>query len=94
MIFGTLALNSPYLWKTGQHSKPLIDEMGITHRGRSEAVNRALSDFGSEDSFEHGAKRFKEHYHYDLGASTASRVTKQVAQEAQVYVLYICRFIY
>ncbi len=86
MIFGTIELNSPYLWKNGQHSKPLIDEMGITHRGRSEAVNRALSDFGSEESFGHAAKRFKEHYHYDLGESTSYRVTKQVAQEAQAYV--------
>jgi hypothetical protein len=86
VIFGTMELNSPYLWTKGQHSKPLIDEMGIRHHGRSEAVNRALRDFGSEEAFGQAATRFKEHYHYALSSSTGSRVTKQVAQEAQTYV--------
>lgn len=86
VIFGTMTLHSPYLWKKGQHSKPLIDEMEIRHCGRSEAVNRALSDFGSEESFGQAAKRFNEHYHYDLGDSTLSRVTHQTAHEAQAYL--------
>jgi hypothetical protein len=86
VIFGQLELPSPYLWKPGSHAKPLRDEMNIPHQGRSEAVNRALSDFGSEESFGQAAKRFKEHYKYDLSASTVSRVTKQVAQEAMDYV--------
>ena len=60
--------------------------MGLSHHGRSEAVDRALSDFGSEESFGQAAKRFKEHYHYALSSSTASRVTKQVAQDVQAYV--------
>jgi hypothetical protein len=60
--------------------------MGLRHHGRSEAVTRALSDFGSEDSFVHAAQRFAEHYHYRLSSSTAKRVTKQVAQEAESYV--------
>ena len=81
-----MELNSPYLWKKGQCSKPLIAVMGITHHGRSEAVNRALSDFGIEESFERAATRFSEHYHYRLSSSTADRVTKDVAQDAQVYV--------
>jgi hypothetical protein len=67
-------------------SKPLIDEMKITHQGRSEAVWRALSDFGSEESFEQAARRFKEHYKYDCSASTVSRVTKQIAEDVQEYV--------
>jgi len=60
--------------------------MGITHQGRSEAVNRALSDFGSEESFGHAAVRFREHYKYDCSASTVLRVTKKVADEASEYV--------
>jgi len=67
-------------------SKPLIDEMKITHHGRSVAVERALSDFGSEESFAQAAKRFEEHYRYECSASTVSRVTKQIAEEAQEYV--------
>lgn len=86
VLFGTLELPSPYLWKKGQSAKPLRDAMGLTHHGRSEAVTRALSDFGSEESFGHAAQRFTEHYHYTLSSTTAKRVTKQVAQEAQSYV--------
>lgn len=81
-----MALHSPYLWKKGQCSKPVMDVMGITHHGRSEAVNRALSDFGIEESFGQAATRFCEHYHYSLSSSTADRVTKEVASDAQVYV--------
>ena len=86
MIFGKVELNSPYLWKKGRWSKPLIDEMGITHNGRSQAVCRALSDFGSEESFGTAAMRFKEHYKYELSSSTVDRVTKTVSKEAQAYV--------
>jgi len=67
-------------------SKPLIDDMKITNHGRSEAVNRALSDFGIEDSFATAAVRFKEHYHYDIGPSATARATKNTAQQAMEYV--------
>ncbi len=86
VIFGQIEISSPYLWDKGRGSKPLTDEMGITHQGRSEAVNRALSDFGIEESFAQAAERFKEHYKYDLSSSTVSRVTKQTAEEALEYV--------
>ena len=86
MIFGKVELHSPYLWKKGRWSKPLIDELGITHNGRSQAVCRALSDFGSEESFGTAAMRFKEHYKYELSSSTVDRVTETVSKEAQAYV--------
>jgi len=81
-----MTLNSPYLWKPGETYKPLVEEMRITHDGRSEAVTRALSDFGIEESFERGANRFGEHYKYDIGSSAVSRVTKNIACEAQKHV--------
>ena len=81
-----MQLRSPYLWLQGSSSKPLIDDMNITHQGRSEAVNRALSDFGIEDSFAMAAVRFKEHYHYDIGSSAAARSTKKTALQALEYV--------
>lgn len=60
--------------------------MKITNHGRSEAVNRALSDFGIEDSYATAAVRFKEHYHYDIGPSATARATKNTAQQAMEYV--------
>lgn len=84
-LFGKVISSSPYLWLPGTSCKPLID-MGIRHNGRSELVERALTDFGIEESFANAAKRFKEHYHYDIGPSAVARVTKKTADQAMEYV--------
>lgn len=84
-IFGKLIISSPYLWLQGRSSKPLID-MKIKHNGRSETVERALTDFGIEESFANAAIRFKEHYHYDIGPNAVARSTKTTAHQAQDYV--------
>jgi hypothetical protein len=85
-ISGQTEPESPYLWNNEKKSRPLSDEMKITHHGRSETVNRAMSDSGSEESSEEAAKRFEEHYKYDCCAGTVSGVTKRIAEEAQEYV--------
>ena len=86
-IFGKVNIASPYLWCPGKDSsKPLIDEMKVYHHGRSEAVNRALSDFGIEDSFASAAERFEEHYHYAISSSAVARSTKKVAGQALEYI--------
>jgi hypothetical protein len=86
-LFGKLEISSPYLWCPGiDSSKPLVDEMKIYHCGRSEAINRALSDFGIEESFARAAVRFKEHYHYEIGQSATARSTKKTALQAMEYI--------
>ncbi len=85
VIFGAMELSSPYLWKEGESSKPLVD-MGITHNGRTETVNRALTDFGIEDSFARASKRFEEHYGFGLSASTVDRVTQATVLQAEDYL--------
>ena len=91
-LFGKLQLKSPYLWSKGNCCKVLVDQMRITHQGRSEAVNRALSDFGIEESFEKAAMRFREHYHYNIGSSAVARATKQTAYQASEYLEDIRKF--
>jgi len=81
-----LEFNSPYLWIQGISSKPVTDDMKLCHHGRSEAVNRALSDFGIEESFASAAARFKEHYHYEIGPSAAARSTKNTSLQAMDYI--------
>jgi hypothetical protein len=73
------------LWLSGDSSKPLL-EMRITHNGRSETVNRALADFGIEESFLHASKRFLEHYQFTISTSAAARTTKDVALQAEEYI--------
>jgi len=85
-IFGRIEIGSPYFWGYGKGFKPLVDEMHITHQGRSETVKRALSDFGIESSFAVAAKRFNEHYHFDISPSAVSRSTKIIAHEAMDYI--------
>ena len=49
-------------------------------------MKRALSDFGIESSFAVAAKRFNEHYHFDISPSAALRSTKKIADEAIEYI--------
>lgn len=64
VIFGVIEVNSPYLWHKQQHLgiRPVVEKLGIQTGDRSMAVKRALTDFGSEESFGQAAKRFQEHY--------------------------------
>lgn len=73
------------MWLSGDSSKPLL-EMHITHNGRSETVNRALADFGIEESFSRASKRFFEHYQFIISTSAAARTTKDVALQAAEYI--------
>jgi hypothetical protein len=82
VIFGTMEMNSPYLWRKGESSKPLVEDLGITHHGCSETVQRALTDFGIEDSFAKAGKRFEEHYRFKVIPTTTDRVTKASALNA------------
>jgi hypothetical protein len=87
VIFGPIEVESPYLWKKGlSSSKPVRDVMGLGHEGRSETLERALVDFGIEDSFRQAAARFEEHYGWPVDKTTARRVTETVAVEAERYM--------
>jgi len=75
-IFGPVSVESPYLWSVGRSARPVKDELGLTHRKRSKAVERALTDFGAEESFGHAVERFEEHYGWSVGRTTALRVVE------------------
>lgn len=83
-IFGPIVLGSPYMWNEFGHSKPLAEEMGITHNGRTITVERAMSDFVGVKSHSRGRPdALKDIHKYTLSPSTATRVTKGIAAEAQ-----------
>lgn len=85
-IFGPVSVESPYLWAPGRAARPVKDQLGLTHRLRSKAVERALTDFGAEESFGHAVERFEEHYGWSIGRTTALRVVEARACEAEQYV--------
>ena len=62
------------------------EALGIRGRGRSTTVERALVDFGAEESLGHAAKRFEEHYGFDVGRTSVLRVVEGYAEQAKEYV--------
>lgn len=88
VVFGPVHVESPYLWDraTRRSARPVKTELGLTHCGRSMAVQRALTDFGAEESFQQASKRFEEHYGWSVGRTTVLREVEQHAKRAQRYV--------
>jgi hypothetical protein len=86
-LFGVLRIASPYLRdaRTKRCSRPLSG-LGLRHGTRTPAVERALTDFGIEESFGQAAKRFEEHYGFDVGRTTVLRVVEGHADKAQEFV--------
>src|SRR5690606_40850649 len=58
----------------------------LRHGTRTPAVERALTDFGAEESFGQAAKRFLEHYGFEVGRTTVLRVVERHAEAAQKFV--------
>jgi hypothetical protein len=79
---------SPYLWNRNTKSgvRPVKEQLGIEHGGRSIAVQRAMSDFGAEESFGQAAKRFQEHYGWTMDRAAVRREVEKTAVLAQKYV--------
>jgi hypothetical protein len=66
--------------------RPTQDTLHLTYRGRSIGVERALVDFGAEESYARASTRFTEHYGYDIGRTTVQRVVKSHAMAAETFV--------
>ncbi len=87
-IFGAIDVESTYLWnsKTHETARPAKTKLNVTHHGRSQAVERALTDFGAEESFGNAAKRIHEHYGFEIDRTSVLRVVESIAEEAEAYV--------
>lgn len=81
-------MNSPYLWHKQLHQgfRPVVEKLGIKTGARSMAVKRALTDFGSEESFGQAAKRFQEHYGWTVERAAMRREVEAMANVAESYV--------
>lgn len=86
VLFGAIEFSSPYMYKAGGGIRPVAERLGVTHGTRTPAVERALTDFGAEESFAQAAERFHEHYGWEIGASTVLRVVESVAVESEQYI--------
>jgi len=95
-LFGAIEIPSPYLWNknTQKGARPVKEHLRIEHGDLSRAVQRALTDFGAEESFGQAAKRFEEHYGWTINRATVRREVEKTALLAQKFVevkLFIAR---
>lgn len=88
VIFGCIEVESPYLWDRKNHrsARPVKEQLGIKHGGRSLALQRVLTDFGIEESFGQAAKRFQEHYGWEIERGTVRREVEEIGSAAEKYV--------
>lgn len=76
---------SERVWQTKAKSyqRLLPEAIGVSPRGRSRRLDRVLTDFGCEHSFEHAAARVLEHYGFEISASAVREATLEHAQRAE-----------
>lgn len=87
-LLGTLRVASPYLYDrdTKASARPMLEHFGVHGEHYSDALDRALSDFGAETSHAQAAERFEEHYGIEVGRTTVRSRTMEVARAAEAYV--------
>ena len=77
-------------WRLGRRGKvlrPFCERAGVRPRGRSRRLQRALVDFGAEESFARAAERVREHYGLDVAAEAVRQQT--LTHGAQISALTV-----
>jgi len=73
------------IWRRAavSYERVFAGAIGVSHRGKSAPLERVLSDFGIEHSFEQAAGRVKEHYGFEITASAVRESTLKTAARAE-----------
>ena len=83
-VFGEVKV-SERVWQAEQRSylRLVPEAIGVRARGRSKRLERVLTDFGIEHSFQNAAERVLEHYGFEINVSAVRNATLQNAQRAE-----------
>ncbi len=86
--FGPIEVQAPYLRcpKDNNSHRPFQELTGLKGRCKSLALQRALTDFGAEKSFERAIEQLKEHYGVELDRSSVREVVRKQAERAAGFV--------
>lgn len=86
--FGKIFVPSPYLRDrvNGLSTRPLRDVLGWRSGTRTCAVQRALTDFGLEKSFQRASSQFEEHYGFGIHRDAIRRDTLHHAKQVAAYL--------
>lgn len=68
---------------TQPYLRPCLLGLGVTPRGRSQRLERVLTDFGCEQAFARAAQSVREHYGFEIGASMVRTATLKQAHRAR-----------
>ena len=76
------------IWRAPGRSylRPLPARTGLSARGKSRRLQRALSDFGAEHSFRRSCERLREHYGFELNAAAVRDATLRHAARAAAHL--------
>lgn len=87
-LFGVVLVTSLYMRKEGERAglRPMRARLGVEGGGKSKAVERALTDFGIDESFGAAATKFVEHYGTPIHRTTVRRVVMRVAGDAGAFI--------
>lgn len=79
--FGEIEAIEPLFRCPGQQLRPFLASAGITPRGYSIPLQRAVTDFGADHAFGRVPKKLQEHYGIDIPVSSARKLTEFHAQQ-------------
>ena len=87
-LYGPIEVESAYLRDaaSGRATRPMREHLGVQGERYSDAVDRAVSDFGAENSYQKSTDRIFEHYGWKIGRTTVRSRTMAVAEAAQAYI--------
>jgi hypothetical protein len=83
-VFGEVLVEEQ-IWSSPAQSyiRVVASRLGVQPRGKSRRLQRALTDFGCEQSFAKASQSLREHYGFELGASAVRKATLCHAQRAK-----------
>lgn len=86
--YGTIAVEGIYHYcqDCRQGDNPIKRLTGIRGKWRSRMLERALVDFGAEESFQKAEERFAEHYGFRISTSTIRTVTENHGKQALQFI--------
>lgn len=77
-LFGSVSVVEQVWQHENQRIRPL-SYVGMAHRQYSLGLQRAITDFGSEESWQRTQQRLKEHHGLDVPRSSIAKVTRKHA---------------
>ena len=80
--FGSIEILEQTYWdgRNGHEIRPLSQACGLHNRGYSRGLQRAITDFGADTSFEHAVKKIKELYGFTVPESSCRKITLDHAE--------------